>query len=96
MRQPRQGIMAAAIRRSSVKRYWETIADNLTKADWSWGCVAAVDSRGRTIWIADAHAVQTIIRKREESIFPSGLCRRAPSMRGQQHGSTTVGGTQGV
>jgi hypothetical protein len=35
--------------------YWEIIADNLSKAGWSWGCVSAVDSRGRTIWIADAH-----------------------------------------
>jgi hypothetical protein len=31
------------------------IADNLSKAGWSWGCVSAVDSSGRTIWIADAH-----------------------------------------
>src|SRR5215472_9884674 len=31
------------------------IADNLSKAGWSWGCVSAVDSGGRTIWIADAH-----------------------------------------
>jgi hypothetical protein len=38
-----------------VKRYWEIIADNLSKAGWSWGCVSAVDSNGRTIWIADAH-----------------------------------------
>ena len=38
-----------------VKRYWEIIADNLSKAGWSWGCVAAIDSQGRTIWIADAH-----------------------------------------
>jgi hypothetical protein len=38
-----------------VERYWEIIADNLSKAGWSWGCVSAVDSRGRTIWIADAH-----------------------------------------
>jgi hypothetical protein len=30
------------------------IADNLSKAGWSWGYVSAVDSRGRTIWIADA------------------------------------------
>jgi len=34
---------------------WEIIADNLSKAGWSWGCVLAVDSKGRTIWIADAH-----------------------------------------
>jgi hypothetical protein len=35
--------------------YWESIADNLSKAGWSWGCVSAIDSNGRTIWIADAH-----------------------------------------
>jgi len=34
---------------------WEIIADNLNKAGWSWGCVSAVDTQGRTIWIADAH-----------------------------------------
>jgi membrane protease YdiL (CAAX protease family) len=28
-------------------QYWEIIADNLSKADWSWGCVAAMDSRPR-------------------------------------------------
>jgi len=36
-------------------KYWEIIADNLSKAGWSWGCVSAFDSNGRTIWIADAH-----------------------------------------
>jgi hypothetical protein len=38
----------------SVK-YWEIIADNLSKAGWSWGCVSALDANGRTIWIVDAH-----------------------------------------
>jgi hypothetical protein len=38
-----------------VKQYWETIADKLSKAGWSLGCVSAVDSEGRTIWIVDAH-----------------------------------------
>jgi hypothetical protein len=28
---------------------------NLSKAGWSWGCVSATDSNGRTTWIADAH-----------------------------------------
>jgi hypothetical protein len=32
-------------------KYWESIADNLSKAGWSWGCVSAIDSNGRTIWI---------------------------------------------
>ena len=36
-------------------RDWEVIADNLSKAGWSWGCVSALDSAGRTIWITDAH-----------------------------------------
>jgi hypothetical protein len=34
---------------------WEIIADNLSKAGWSWGCVSAIDSGGRTILVADAH-----------------------------------------
>jgi hypothetical protein len=41
-----------------VKYYWEIIADNLSKAAWSWGCVSAVDS-GRTIWIVDALYVRS-------------------------------------
>ena len=36
-------------------KYWEIIADNLSKAGFSWGCVSAIDSNGRTIWIVDAH-----------------------------------------
>jgi hypothetical protein len=36
-------------------KYWEIIADNLKKAGWSWGCVSAIDSNGRTIFVADAH-----------------------------------------
>jgi hypothetical protein len=38
-----------------MKYYWEIVARNLKKAGWSWGWVSAVDSEGRTIWIADAH-----------------------------------------
>jgi hypothetical protein len=37
------------------RRYWEIIADNLSKNGWSYGYVSAIDSHGRTIWIADAH-----------------------------------------
>jgi hypothetical protein len=33
----------------------EIIADKLSKAGWSWGCVSGVDCRGRTIFVADAH-----------------------------------------
>jgi hypothetical protein len=36
-------------------KYWEIIADDLSKAGFSWGCVSAVESNARTIWIVDAH-----------------------------------------
>jgi hypothetical protein len=36
-------------------KYWEIIADKLSKAGWSWGCMSAVDSCGQTIFVADAH-----------------------------------------
>lgn len=36
-------------------KYWELIADNLSKAGWSWGCVATMDREGQTIFVADAH-----------------------------------------
>ena len=39
----------------AAMKYWEITADNLSKAGWIWGCVSAVDSRGRTIFVADAH-----------------------------------------
>ena len=35
-------------------KYWEIIADNLSKAGWSLGWVSALNVEGRTIWIADA------------------------------------------
>jgi hypothetical protein len=46
--------------------YWEIIADNLSKAGWSWGCVATIDSNGRTFWIADAHQLTE---------GPNAMCR---------------------
>jgi hypothetical protein len=36
-------------------KYWELIADNLSKSGSSWGCVATVDAHGRAIFVADAH-----------------------------------------
>jgi hypothetical protein len=35
-------------------KYWEIIANGLSKAGWSWGWVSALDRKGRTIWIVDA------------------------------------------
>jgi hypothetical protein len=39
----------------SPKHVQESIADNLKKAGWSLGWVSAVDSCGRTIFVADAY-----------------------------------------
>jgi hypothetical protein len=39
----------------TVRKYWEIIADNLSKAGWTLVRVSAVDSNGRTIFVADAH-----------------------------------------
>jgi hypothetical protein len=36
-------------------KYWEIIADKLSNAGWTWGCVATVDRKERTIFVADAH-----------------------------------------
>ena len=59
-------------------KYWEIIADRLSKAGWSWGYVSAIDSEGRTIWIADAHrgdGKRFIVRADEKlSAFPAVCC----------------------
>jgi hypothetical protein len=34
-------------------KYWEIIVDNLSKAGCRWGGISAIDSNGRTIWIAE-------------------------------------------
>ena len=36
-------------------KYWEVIADRLSAAGWSWGCVSTISSNGQTIFVADAH-----------------------------------------
>jgi hypothetical protein len=40
---------------AAAAKYWEIIADKLSASGWSWGCISAVDSEGRTFWIVDAH-----------------------------------------
>ena len=52
--------------------YWEIIADNLSKAGSTSGCVSAVDSNARTIFIADAHGgdgnLETINSSQQEQL----------------------------
>ena len=38
----------------SVKRSWETIAENLSQAGFSWGCSSELDSTGRVLYTAEA------------------------------------------
>jgi hypothetical protein len=36
-------------------KYWEIIADRLSKSGWSWGCVAVVNYEMREVFVVDAH-----------------------------------------
>jgi hypothetical protein len=35
-------------------KYWETIADNLSKAGWNCGCISSTDHKGRQFWVVAA------------------------------------------
>ena len=48
-------VWSTNIAESDRVNYREIIADNLSKAGWNWGCVSAVDSGGRIVFVADAH-----------------------------------------
>ena len=65
-------------------KYWEIIADNLSKAGWSYGYVSTLDSRGRTIWIADAHRGdrQRFVVRADEKLtaFGSSLVARSSNL----------------
>jgi hypothetical protein len=47
---------------------WQIIADNLSKAGWSWGCVSALDGEGRTIWIADRGDGKRFVVRADEKL----------------------------
>jgi hypothetical protein len=62
---------------------WEIIADNFSKAGWSWSYVLAVDSSWRTVWIADAHRGdgQRFVVRADEMLtaflhLESAICRK--------------------
>ena len=55
-----------------------SIVDNLSKAGWSLGWVSAVDSNGRTIWIADARCDDGP-ELADSSIWSQGLDRSSLS-----------------
>jgi hypothetical protein len=47
--------LGAIVARDRACYQLRLIADNLSKAGWSWSCMSAVDRQGQTIFIADAH-----------------------------------------
>jgi hypothetical protein len=64
-----------------ILKDWEIIADNLSKAGWSYGYVSALDCEGRTIWIADAHrddGKRFVVRADEKAdgVFGTGITTR--------------------
>jgi hypothetical protein len=73
-------------------RYWEIIADNLSKACWSWGCASALDSNGRTIWIVDAHrgGGKRFVERADEN-----LTARLSNWSRRRRGLTSISGTFG-
>ena len=44
--QPSASILRTTTEIVGFVKDWEIIADNLSKAGWSWGCVSAIDSKG--------------------------------------------------
>ncbi len=40
--------------RSAGKKYWETIAEQLSSDGWSWGYSSLLDRSGRSSWNVDA------------------------------------------
>jgi len=35
-------------------KYWETTADNLSKAGWNCGCISSTDDAARQFWVVAA------------------------------------------
>jgi hypothetical protein len=65
-------------------KYWEIVADNLSKAGWSLGWVSALDLEGRTIWIVDAHRHgKRFIVRADEVLTAFVELRRAIHVRGE-------------
>src|SRR4030095_14548632 len=48
-------VWSAKTHNPPVVKPWEIIADRLSKAGWSWGCVSTINSNGHTSFGADAH-----------------------------------------
>jgi len=82
-------LWSAKAAESARVKSWEIIADNLSKAGWSWGCVSALDSDGRTIWIADAHRDDgnRFVVRAEENL---SIAKALPKERQPRHGAIAL------
>ena len=70
-------------------KYWKIIADKLSKAGWSLGCVSAIDANGRTTWIVDAHrdnGKRFVARSEERAAALLELERLANPKQPNKHG----------
>jgi hypothetical protein len=65
-------------------KYWEIIADNLSKAGFGLGWVSALDLKGRTIWIVDAHGYgkRFVVRADEKADCVYGTAKSDTRVRG--------------
>jgi hypothetical protein len=43
----------------SPVKYWEIIADNLSKAGWNCGCISSTGQDGRQFWVVAAERQDT-------------------------------------
>jgi len=79
-------VWSAKAAESRRVKYWEIIADDLSKAGWSLGCVSAIDSNGRTIWIAEARRDdgKRFIVRADEKLTAFGNLNRRCSLRDLQ------------
>jgi len=82
-------LWSAKAAESARVKSWEIIADNLSKAGWSWGCVSALDSDGRTIWIAVAHRDDgnRFVVRAEENL---SIAKALPKERQPRHGAIAL------
>ena len=64
-------------------KHLEIIADNLSKAGCSWGCISALDREGRTTCVVDAHRSdgERIIVHADEKL--SGFVELESAIRGR-------------
>jgi hypothetical protein len=57
-------------------KYWEIIADNLTKAGWSWGYVSGEASSGEIVFIVGAHELRRDVPRLDYARLPRILAMK--------------------